>query len=142
MLANPGTAFVAMAAIVLVITGAKGLYADMGHFSRQPILRAWFLLVFPALTLNYLGQAALVLESREAASDPFFLLYPGWARLPMVVLATAATVIASQAVIAGAFSLTARRCSWACCRRLRCARPPAQGGQIYLPGVNVGLFVG
>nr|WP_284288049.1 KUP/HAK/KT family potassium transporter [Angustibacter aerolatus] len=106
VVAHPGIAFVAMGAIVLVITGAEALYADMGHFGRQPILRAWFFLVFPALTLNYLGQAALILDHPGAEHDPFFLLYPEWARLPVVVLATAATVIASQAVISGAFSLT------------------------------------
>ena len=103
---HPGVAFVAIGAIVLVITGAEALYADMGHFGRQPILRAWFAFVLPALVLNYLGQAALVLHVPGATDSPFFLLYPHWARIPMVVLATAATVIASQAVISGAFSLS------------------------------------
>ncbi|HST48033.1 KUP/HAK/KT family potassium transporter, partial [Jatrophihabitans sp.] len=103
---HPFVSFVAMGAVVLVITGAEALYADMGHFGPAPIRRAWFFLVFPALTLNYLGQAALILHSPEAAANPFFLLLPGWSRLPMVVLATAATVIASQAVISGAFSLS------------------------------------
>ena len=90
-------AFIALGAVVLAVTGAEALYADMGHFGRQPILKAWFFLVFPALVLNYLGQAALILHHPGAATNPFFLLFPHWARIPMVVLATAATVIASQA---------------------------------------------
>jgi len=140
---HPGIAFVALGAIVLAITGAEALYADMGHFGRQPILRAWFFVVFPALVLNYLGQAALILHHRGAAADPFFLLLPGWARIPMVVLATAATVIASQAVVSGAFSLSRQA--------MRLGLVPAltvrqtgehEAGQIYLPGVNALLFVG
>ena len=143
VVANPGIAFGAMAAIVLVITGAEALYADMGHFGRQPILRAWFFLVFPALTLNYLGQAALVLQQPEAAADPFFLLYPSWARLPMVVLATAATVIASQAVISGAFSLSRQAMQLGLLPPLTVRQTSEhQGGQVYLPGVNAILFVG
>jgi len=143
VLAHPGIAFVAMGAIVLVITGAEALYADMGHFGRQPILRAWFFLVFPALTLNYLGQAALILNQPGAESDPFFLLYPEWARLPMVVLATAATVIASQAVISGAFSLTRQAMQLGLLPPLTVRQTSEhEGGQIYLPGVNAGLLVG
>jgi KUP system potassium uptake protein len=99
-------AFVALASVVLAVTGAEALYADMGHFGRSPIRRAWFFLVFPALTLNYTGQGALVLHTRGAIDHPFFLLFPPWGRIPMVLLATAATVIASQAVISGAFSVT------------------------------------
>ena len=143
VLAHPGLAFVAMGAIVLVITGAEALYADMGHFGRRPILRAWFFLVFPALTLNYLGQAALILDQPAAASDPFFLLYPEWARLPMVVLATAATVIASQAVISGAFSLTRQGIQLGLLPPLTVRQTDEhEGGQIYLPGANWGLLVG
>lgn len=103
---HPGTTFIAMGAIVLCITGAEALYADMGHFGRPPIRRAWFWIVFPALTLQYMGQAALILRNPSSISNPFFLLLPGWSRIPMVVLATAATVIASQAVISGAFSVS------------------------------------
>ena len=99
-------AFLALGGVVLAVTGAEALYADMGHFGRRPIRRAWFLLVFPALTLNYIGQGALILEDPKAIANPFFLLFPHWARIPMVVLATVATVIASQAVISGAFSVT------------------------------------
>src|ERR1700730_4943181 len=100
-----GTAFFALTAVVLAVTGAEALYADMGHFGRPPIRRAWLLVVFPACILNYLGQGALILGHPATISNPFFLLAPGWARLPMVFLATVATVIASQAVISGAFSV-------------------------------------
>ena len=91
---------------MLAVTGAEALYADMGHFGRSPIRRAWFFVVFPALTINYLAQGALILRSPKAVENPFFLLAPGWAQIPMVFLATFATVIASQAVISGAFSVT------------------------------------
>lgn len=141
--AHPFIAFVAMGAVVLVITGAEALYADMGHFGRSPIRRAWFFLAFPALTLNYLGQAALVLHHPEAKIDPFFLLMPEWARLPVVVLATAATIIASQAVISGAFSLSTQAV------RLGLLPPVTirqtskrEGGQIYVPAINGLLFIG
>jgi len=141
--AHPGIAFVAMGAIVLVITGAEALYADMGHFGRPPIRRAWFFIVFPALTLNYLGQASLILHHPGSASNPFFLLVPSWARLPMVVLATAATVIASQAVISGAFSLSRQAMQLGLLPPLRVRQTSEhEGGQIYLPGVNAALFVG
>ena len=96
-------AFFSLTAVVLAVTGAEALYADMGHFGRGPITRVWLILVFPACILSYMGQGALVLTSPGSISSPFFLLVPGWARLPMVFLATAATVIASQAVITGAF---------------------------------------
>ena len=99
-------AFMALAGVVLAVTGAEALYADMGHFGRSPIRRAWFFLVFPALTMNYLAQGALILRSPKAVENPFFLLMPGWAQVPIVFLATFATVIASQAVISGAFSVT------------------------------------
>src|ERR1700760_3483270 len=101
-----GTAFIALGSIVLTITGAEALYADMGHLGRPPISRAWFFVVFPALTLNYMGQGSLILNDPSTISNPFFLLIPHWGRVPMVVLATVATVIASQAVISGAFSVT------------------------------------
>src|SRR5882672_9345218 len=101
-----GVAFISLGAIVLTITGAEALYADMGHFGIKPIRRAWFLVVFPALTLNYMGQGSLIVETPSAIDNPFFLLIPHWGRIPMVLLATVATVIASQAVISGAFSVT------------------------------------
>jgi len=143
VLAHPGIAFVAMGAVVLVITGAEALYADMGHFGRQPILRAWFFIVFPALTLNYLGQAALILHAPDSAANPFFLLWPDWARLPVVILATAATVIASQAVISGAFSLSRQAVQLGVLPPLTVRQTSEQeGGQIYLPAVNAALFVG
>ena len=143
LIAHPGVSFIAMGAVVLVITGAEALYADMGYFGRQPILRAWFFFVFPALTLNYLGQAALILHQPRMASSPFFLLLPHWARLPMVVLATAATVIASQAVISGAFSLSRQGMQLGLLPPLTVRQTSEHaGGQIYLPGVNALLFVG
>ena len=143
VVANPAIAFFAMGAVVLVITGAEALYADMGHFGRQPILRAWFFIVFPSLTLNYLGQAALVLNHPGTADNPFFLLVPTWARLPMVVLATMATVIASQAVISGAFSLSRQAVQLGLLPPLTVRQTSEhEGGQIYLPGVNAVLFVG
>ncbi len=143
IVAHPAISFIAMGAVVLVITGAEALYADMGHFGRSPIRRAWFALVFPALILNYLGQAALVLHNPAATANPFFLLFPDWARLPMVVLATAATVIASQAVISGAFSLTRQAVQLGLLPPLTIRQTSErEGGQIYLPAVNALLFIG
>jgi KUP system potassium uptake protein len=143
VVAHPGIAFIAMGAIVLVITGAEALYADMGHFGRSPILRGWFFVVFPALTLNYLGQASLIIERPDAVSSPFFLLFPSWAQLPMVLLATAATVIASQAVITGAFSLSRQAVQLGLLPPVTVRQTSKHaGGQIYLPGVNGLLFVG
>jgi KUP system potassium uptake protein len=140
---HPWIAFVAMGAVVLVITGAEALYADMGHFGRQPIMRAWFFVVFPALTLNYLGQASLILRSPGAIANPFFLLMPEWAQLPMVLLATAATVIASQAVISGAFSLSRQAVQLGLLPPVTVRQTSEhEGGQIYLPGVNGLLFAG
>jgi KUP system potassium uptake protein len=143
VVAHPYIAFVAIGAVVLVITGAEALYADMGHFGRPPIARAWFFAVFPALTLNYLGQAALILEHPGATQNPFFLLLPGWARIPMVLLATAATVIASQAVISGAFSVTRQAIQLGFLPALTIRQTSKhEGGQVYLPAVNGILFVG
>jgi KUP system potassium uptake protein len=135
-------AFIALASVVLAVTGAEALYADMGHFGRAPIRRAWFLLVFPALTLNYLAQGALILRAPKAVANPFFLLVPGWAQLPMVFLATLATVIASQAVISGAFSVTQQAVQLGFLPRLTIRHTSArQIGQIYTPAVNACLFV-
>jgi KUP system potassium uptake protein len=138
---HPFIAFVAMGAVVLAITGAEALYADMGHFGRAPIRRAWFAIVFPALTLNYLGQGALILGSPTSRANPFFLLLPHWARLPMVILATVATVIASQSVIAGAFSMSREAMRLGFLPHLRIRQTsPREYGQIYSPAVNWGLF--
>jgi KUP system potassium uptake protein len=137
---HPGIAFIAMGSIVLAVTGAEALYADMGHFGRPPIRRAWFLLVFPALTLNYMGQAALILRSPRAIDNPFFLLLPHWARLPMVFLATAATVIASQAVISGAFSVTRQAVRLGFLPRLHIRHTSSEEGQVYVPAVNWAIF--
>ncbi|GIL30951.1 potassium transporter Kup [Actinocatenispora comari] len=143
VVAHPLLTFVAMGAVVLVITGAEALYADMGHFGRAPIRRSWFFVVFPALMLNYLGQAALVLQDPSARANPFFLLFPGWARFPVVVLATAATVIASQAVISGAFSLSRQAVRLGLLPPLTVRQTSEEeGGQVYLPAVNVLLFLG
>jgi KUP system potassium uptake protein len=106
LFANKAMALVAMGNVVLAVTGAEALYADMGHFGRKPIQRAWFAFVLPALVLNYFGQGALIYADPEAAKNPFFLSAPEWALYPLVGLATVATVIASQAVISGAFSVT------------------------------------
>lgn len=113
ILENRLAALAVLGAVFLAVTGAEALYADMGHFGRTPIRLAWFGFVFPALAINYLGQGALVLRDPAALSDPFFLLCPSWALVPMIVLATMATVIASQAVITGAFSLTRQALPWA-----------------------------
>jgi KUP system potassium uptake protein len=134
-------AFYSLTAVVLAVTGAEALYADMGHFGRAPITRAWLLLVFPACILSYLGQGALVLADPRNVSNPFFLLAPGWARLPMVVFAAAATVIASQAVITGAFSVTQQAAQLGYLPRLRIAHTSAERvGQIYVPWINWALL--
>jgi KUP system potassium uptake protein len=139
---RPGDAFIALGAVVLVITGAEALYADMSHFGRSPIRRAWFFIVFPALTLNYLAQAGLILQNPSTRTNPFFLLLPHWARVPMIVLATAATLIASQAVISGAYSVSRQALRLGFLPHLRVRHTSAHmEGQIYVPGVNWGLFV-
>jgi KUP system potassium uptake protein len=138
---NGGTAFLALGSIVLAVTGAEALYADMGHFGRPPIRRAWFFLVFPALTLNYMGQGSLILSSPQAIENPFFLLIPHWGRVPMVLLATVATVIASQAVISGAFSVTRQAVQLGFLPRLRIRHTSEAEGQIFVPAVNALLFV-
>ncbi|MFI5934019.1 potassium transporter Kup [Actinoplanes sp. NPDC051494] len=132
-----GIAFFALAAIVLAVTGAEALYADMGHFGRRSITRGWLFLVLPACTLSYLGQGASILADRSNVSSPFFLLAPHWARLPLVLLATAATVIASQAVITGAFSVASQAGKLGYLPRLRIAHTSeASIGQIYVPWIN------
>ncbi|MQX95856.1 potassium transporter Kup [Sinorhizobium medicae] len=135
--------FVVLGAIFLTVTGAEALYADLGHFGRPPIQAAWFAVVFPALALNYLGQGALVLSHPDAISNPFFLMFPNWALLPMVILATAATIIASQSVITGAFSLVRQAIHLGFLPRFEiCYTSETQTGQIYLPLVNTTLLTG
>jgi KUP system potassium uptake protein len=135
-------AFFALAAIVLSVTGAEALYADMGHFGRRAITYGWLGLVLPACTLNYFGQGALVLSDESTVSAPFFLLTPEWARIPMVLLATAATVIASQAVITGAFSVASQAARLGYLPRLRIEHTSASTiGQIYVPWINAALMV-
>jgi KUP system potassium uptake protein len=138
---HPGIAFIALGSVVLTVTGAEALYADMGQFGRSPIRRAWFFLVFPALTLNYLGQASLILGSPAAIRNPFYLLTPGWAQMPMVVLATVATVIASQAVISGTFSVTRQAMQLGFLPRMAIRHTSRRHeGRVYAPGANWLLF--
>jgi KUP system potassium uptake protein len=134
---------VTLGAVFLAVTGAEALYADLGHFGRKPIQAAWVGLVLPSLAVNYLGQGALVLANPKALENPFFLLYPEWALLPMVVLATAATVIASQAVITGTYSLSRQAIQLGLLPRLEVRHTSeAQYGQIYMPRVNSFLLMG
>jgi KUP system potassium uptake protein len=136
-------AFYTLGAVFLVVTGAEALYADLGHFGRKPIRFAWLVIVLPALTLNYLGQGAVVLANPKSIANPFFLLYPEWALLPMVLLATIATVIASQAVISGAYSLTRQAIQLGLLPRLEIRHTSEElFGQIYMPRVNTLLLCG
>jgi KUP system potassium uptake protein len=134
---------VTLGAVFLAVTGSEALYADLGHFGRAPIRTAWLFVVLPALTINYLGQGALVLADPKAIENPFFLMFPQWALLPMVILATAATVIASQAVITGAYSLTQQATQLGLLPRLEIRHTSeSHYGQIYMPRVNTLLLVG
>ncbi|MGY4802185.1 potassium transporter Kup [Teichococcus aerofrigidensis] len=136
-------AFIALGSVVLAVTGAEALYADMGHFGKRPIRWVWLAVVLPSLTLNYFGQGALLLTDRAALENPFFLLAPEWFRLPLVVLATLATIIASQAMISGAFSI-ARQCVQMgfLPRLVVCHTSETEEGQIYVPQINFALLVG
>jgi KUP system potassium uptake protein len=139
---DPRLAFLSLGAIVLALTGAEALYADMGHFGRKPITLVWYGLVLPALVLNYFGQGALLLRSPEAVQNPFYLLAPAWALYPLVALSTVATVIASQAVISGAFSITQQAIQLGYSPRMEIQHTSAgQIGQIYVPGINWALLV-
>jgi KUP system potassium uptake protein len=139
---QPWVAFVALGAVVLCVTGGEALYADMGHFGKLPIRIAWYGLVMPALVINYFGQGALLLRMPSAIENPFFLLAPGWAQLPLVILATAATVIASQALITAAFSVTKQAIQLGLLPRMRVLHTSVRDtGQIYVPFVNWGLFL-
>ena len=140
---NGKIGLIALGAVVLAVTGAEALYADLGHFGKQPIRMAWVWFVMPSLVLNYLGQGALVLKFPFTSDNSFFLLYPDWATLPMVILATLATIIASQAVITGAFSLTHQAVQLSLLPRLQVEYTSKDHiGQIYMPQVNWLLFVG
>jgi len=142
VLENPGVSFLILGALVLCVTGAEALYADLGHFGKKPIRLAWFVMVMPALTCNYLGQGALLLREPAALENPFFLMAPTWAILPLIGLATLATVIASQALISGAFSVTKQVVQLGYLPRLNILHTSAKDlGQIYIPMVNWGLFV-
>jgi KUP system potassium uptake protein len=139
---NPGVAFVAFGAVVLAVTGTEALYADMGHFGKAPIRRAWIFFVMPALLLNYFGQGALILGDPSTIQNPFYLLAPAWARVPLLVLATLAAIIASQAVISGAFSLTRAAIQMGYCPRLSILHTSERAiGQIYVPFINWMLLV-
>ena len=142
-ISHPGIGITILAAVVLALTGAEALYADMGHFGRKPIARTWFALVLPALVLNYFGQGALLLENPEAARNPFYLLVPSWGLLPMIGLATLSTIIASQAVISGAFSLSQQAIQLGYIPRMHIQHTSSQAqGQIYVGVVNWALMVG
>ncbi|SDO86295.1 KUP system potassium uptake protein [Rhodoferax sp. OV413] len=138
---NPGITFIILGAIVLCVTGAEALYADLGHFGKRPIRLAWFAIAMPALTLNYFGQGALLLRAPESVKNPFYLMAPDWALIPLVLLATAAAVIASQALITGAFSVTKQVIQLGYLPRLNIQHTSVRDtGQIYIPFVNWGLF--
>ena len=139
--AQPLVAFIALGAVVLAVTGGEALYADLGHFGKLPIRVAWYGCVMPALVVNYFGQGALLLAQPEAVENPFYLLAPAWARLPLVFLATAATVIASQALISAAFSVTRQAIQLGLLPRMRIQHTSVREiGQIYVPAVNWALF--
>jgi KUP system potassium uptake protein len=141
-LIDPVLAFLALGSVVLAVTGAEALYADMGHFGRKAIMVSWLYIAFPCLMLNYLGQSALLLSTPAAVQNPFFLMAPDWARLPLVILATLATIIASQAVISGAFSVSQQAVQLGFLPRLRILHTSAKAaGQIYVPVVNWALLV-
>ena len=139
--ADPLLAFFSLGSVVLAITGIEALYADMGHFGRTPVRLAWSLVVFPALILNYFGQGALLLTDRDAIDNPFFHLAPGWTLIPLVVLATMATVIASQAVISGTFSLARQAIQLGFLPRISVLHTSREErGQVYVPAINWALF--
>ena len=142
MWTNPGVTFIILGAVVLCVTGAEALYADLGHFGKRPIRLAWFSVVMPCLVLNYFGQGALLLNNPAAVKNPFYLMAPDWALLPLVGLATLATVIASQALITGAFSVTKQAIQMGYLPRLNIQHTSERDtGQIYMPFINWGLFV-
>jgi KUP system potassium uptake protein len=134
--------FITLGAVFLAVTGAEALYADLGHFGKRPIQTAWLIMVLPSLAVNYLGQGALLIADPKAIENPFFLMFPDWALIPMVALATAATVIASQAVITGAYSLTRQAIQLGLLPRFEIRHTSeAHSGQIYIPRINMLLFI-
>ncbi|GAB4565899.1 MAG: potassium transporter Kup [Rhizobacter sp.] len=140
--AHPGIAFIALGSVVLCVTGAEALYADMGHFGKRPIRLAWFTLVMPALVINYFGQGAMLLQHPENVKNPFYEMAPSWALYPLIGLATAATVIASQALITAAFSVTKQAIQLGYLPRLRITHTSVkETGQIYVPFINWSLYV-
>jgi K+ transporter len=140
--AAPAAGFVVLGAVALAITGGEALYADMGHFGRFPVRLAWFALVLPALVLNYFGQGALILDDKSAIENPFFRMVPDWGLVPLVLLSTAATVIASQAVISGAFSLSRQAIQLGLMPPFDIFQTPTRAhGQIYIPQVNWLLLI-
>ena len=142
LVAHPQLGFFALGAVFLVVTGAEALYADVGHFGRRPVRIGWFVIVLPALVVNYFGQGALLLADPEAVRNPFYLLAPAWALLPLVALATAATVIASQAVITGVYSITSQAIQLGYAPRMTVQHTSgAAMGQIYVPAINAALLV-
>lgn len=142
-LAHPFKSFVVLGAVVLVVTGGEALYADMGHFGKKPIRIAWVALVLPALLLNYFGQGTLLLRSPEAVANPFYFLAPEWFRIPLLLVATSAAVVASQALISGAFSMTQQAVQLGFCPRMQIVHTSSQqAGQIYIPEINKAMAVG
>jgi KUP system potassium uptake protein len=141
IIGDPVKSFILLGSVFLAVTGVEALYADMGHFGRKPLRLGWFIVVFPALVLNYFGQGALLLANPAAIQNPFYLAVPEWGRIPMVVLATLATVIASQATISGAFSLTTQAMKLGYCPRMRVLYTSAtEKGQVYVPFINWAVF--
>ncbi len=139
---NGGSGYLILGTVVLVVTGGESLYVDLGHFGRRPIRLVWFAVVLPALLLNYFGQGAMLITDPETRTNPFFLLAPSWALYPLVALATCATIIASQAVISGAFSITKQAVQFGFLPRLTTAHTSStESGQIYMPGVNWALMI-
>ena len=143
LIAHGAIGFIVLGSVFLAVTGAEALYADMGHFGRRPIQAAWLFLVLPALIANYLGQGALIISDPKAVENPFYLLAPGWGLLPLILLSTAATVIASQAVITGAYSLVSQAIQLGLLPRLEIIHTSdSQEGQIYMPRINRILLLG
>jgi KUP system potassium uptake protein len=141
--ANPTIGYLVLGSVVLVITGGEALYADMGHFGRKPIRLSWFYIALPGLVLNYYGQGALLLNSPESISNPFYLLAPEWAKVPLIIISTLATVIASQALISGVFSITRQAVQMGFCPRINIVHTSVKEiGQIYIPFINWSLFLG
>ncbi|MDO9358910.1 MAG: potassium transporter Kup [Polaromonas sp.] len=138
---HPGTTFVLLGALVLCVTGTEALYADLGHFGKRPIRMAWFILVMPALLINYFGQGAMLIYTPESVTNPFYLMAPGWALVPLVLLATAATVIASQALLSAAFSVSKQAIQLGYLPRMEIRHTSVrETGQVYIPAVNWSLF--